>query len=1061
MSAKRTSFLAKTTANMKLKILPETVFRALKSKGATVMTATASVKPKKTTGKSKMASASSKYFSMLLLWRRQKFSFCFAYQIQAKSFTVSKNIKTLDIMTSEMDSIAWTAQDLDLLSTFEHSSDIDEFEVRFGKCNDNRFEPGVTEAVFKSLLKFLSDNPLFSAVTTETNVFKVITESKSNALIRGVEEFQKFVTDPRDPSLVLERYSKQKQKLSDNENYGFRLSISKDKLVKSTESSINDLASGPKIFRLLQKRFGFKTPDEEFRIDMSITKTSSVPSIELDQRSFKLQPYRYEVEIESIGENRKAVSNVGKYIILVLKYIQNSAFPITKNEEKSVFHEYAEKYFKDTRYVKEALKSRASWGRLFLGAMPVTLTLANVLTSSATAVSQPNIQAPYPKDYTVTEKADGERCLLFVAGSGHVYLINRECKIVKTGMSSSGLFTLIDGELIPKLKRFLAFDMLFDCGEDIRHLPLTDKSNDKPTRHLKMNKQITLGSFKTVKEPTLNIIPKRFHQTDDVVTKAGEIWRERFSKYSHHVDGIFFTPRGEPYPKVEYGSKTWSTCLKWKPRSLLSIDFAMTSEASVKHHMSDGKLRPYRMVQLQVLSPSKSSIARLQNFNPRLPMPTRSLPLHLTRIEVDEQNRMMTLDPLSGARQEISKFGQIVEFAYDREALSGFEWKPLRIRHDKNLPNRTDAANQIWEVMNEANGQVASDNFFELLKDPLSEKQLQAALTSIKDAAYYTKKESLSERKQSIVINIRNFHTLVVKQTLYSVASKIVGAMTENGSMSMLLELGVGKGGDYNRWRNADIRTVVGIDTDKAGLDALDEMQRRLRQATRYPKSVTSFQADMTSLLSTGKAGMTATERSGLAESVIGKRLKSFDIVSCQFAMHYAFESELKMRGFMTNIYEALKIGGVFIGTVLDGQAVLDLLKGQSSVTFTTKGDTFARITKHYAQETLDDYGQSIGVWFTSIADETYIEYLVNFQKFVSIMKLDYDIELITKAEAESHGLPCGSELFSGLYQGDVESKTRLTTEEKKWSFLNRFFIMKKMGNGNGAVIQKWLKRLI
>ena len=166
------------------------------------------------------------------------------------------------------------------------------------------------------------------------------------------------------------------------------------------------------------------------------------------------------------------------------------------------------------------------------------------------------------------------------------------------------------------------------------------------------------------------------------------------------------------------------------------------------------------------------------------------------------------------------------------------------------------------------------------------------------------------------------------------------------------------------------------------------------------------------------------------------------------------------MRGFMTNIYEALKVGGIFIGTVLDGQAVFDSLKNQSTVTFTTKGDTFARITKQYTQDTLNDYGQGIGVWFTSIANETYTEYLVNFQKFVSIMKLDYDVELLAKDEAEKYGLLSGSELFSGLYREDVESKTRLTPEEQKWSFLNRYFIMKKIGNGNGAVIQKWLKRL-
>jgi hypothetical protein len=37
----------------------------------------------------------------------------------------------------------------------------------------------------------------------------------------------------------------------------------------------------------------------------------------------------------------------------------------------------------------------------------------------------------------------------------------------------------------------------------------------------------------------MNIFPKRFYQISDVIAKAGELWKERFTKYSHHVDGIY------------------------------------------------------------------------------------------------------------------------------------------------------------------------------------------------------------------------------------------------------------------------------------------------------------------------------------------------------------------------------------------------------------------------------------------------------------------------------------------------------------------------------------------
>jgi mRNA (guanine-N7-)-methyltransferase len=41
-----------------------------------------------------------------------------------------------------------------------------------------------------------------------------------------------------------------------------------------------------------------------------------------------------------------------------------------------------------------------------------------------------------------------------------------------------------------------------------------------------------------------------------------------------------------------------------------------------------------------------------------------------------------------------------------------------------------------------------------------------------------------------------------------------------------------------------------------------------------------------------------------------------FDLVSCQFALHYSFETEEKARGLMHNISSRLKPGGIFVGTI-------------------------------------------------------------------------------------------------------------------------------------------------
>jgi len=48
-----------------------------------------------------------------------------------------------------------------------------------------------------------------------------------------------------------------------------------------------------------------------------------------------------------------------------------------------------------------------------------------------------------------------------------------------------------------------------------------------------------------------------------------------------------------------------------------------------------------------------------------------------------------------------------------------------------------------------------------------------------------------------------------------------------------------------------------------------------------------------------------------------------FDVVSMQFCMHYAFESEAKARCMLDNVSRYLRYGGVFIGTIPNNEKLL------------------------------------------------------------------------------------------------------------------------------------------
>mmetsp|Transcript_5509 Transcript_5509/g.4193 ORF Transcript_5509/g.4193 Transcript_5509/m.4193 type:complete len:134 (+) Transcript_5509:185-586(+) len=55
-----------------------------------------------------------------------------------------------------------------------------------------------------------------------------------------------------------------------------------------------------------------------------------------------------------------------------------------------------------------------------------------------------------------------------------------------------------------------------------------------------------------------------------------------------------------------------------------------------------------------------------------------------------------------------------------------------------------------------------------------------------------------------------------------------------------------------------------------------------------------------------------------------------FDIVSCQFSMHYMFDSEIRVRAFLRNVTDRLEPGGYFIGTTIDAERVIGKVLAES-----------------------------------------------------------------------------------------------------------------------------------
>jgi hypothetical protein len=202
-----------------------------------------------------------------------------------------------------------------------------------------------------------------------------------------------------------------------------------------------------------------------------------------------------------------------------------------------------------------------------------------------------------------------------------------------------------------------------------------------------------------------------------------------------------------------------------------------------------------------------------------------------------------------------------------------------------------------------------------------------------------------------------------------------------------------------------------------------------------------------------------------------GKGEEGFNVSSCQFALHYFFESQTTFQNFMRNVSECTKVGGYFTGSCYDGKLIYNLLKSKKegeSIELYDDDIKIWEIRKEYDVDYFDDDASSIGYKISVYQDsinKMFPEFLVNFDYLERIME-NYGFMLITRDEAKSIGLPEGSGLFGELFNQMLdESKTRkykknpygsaleMNYNEKKISFLNRYFVYKKIRHVNAEKI--------
>jgi len=951
----------------------------------------------------------------------------------------------------------------------------------------------------------------------------------------------------------------------DMDDFNFRVSLQTEVIVKKGIENyiLENWRKSKKEFRYLN-RVTFVHPDFPVKIDLSITKSGNrgkdnrgrsyiIPVNTIEESNVFNNPESYEIEIEidnkKIGPGtnfqnpEQLLTSLRKVIKYVLSGLQGTMYPISYPEQQEITREYMKMIWGD-----EYEPSRRVTSQNFIGPNSITLQLTNI----ATIDDNSNI-ANIRKDFIVTDKADGDRHLMYISKSGKIYLISSNMDIKFTGaktLDEDCFNTLFDGELISHDKNgnfinlYAAFDIYFHKNKDIRHytfllseeqediyesryyllqklssvlkpISITDSGSSKQDGSIKE----LLNKYKTRESSPIRFIMKKFYpmtSKQTIFDGCKEIlFKEKEGLFEYETDGLIFTHMfygvgsnivGKSGPKTKV---TWEYSFKWKPPQYNTIDFLVTTlksptgEDVIKTFYEDGitmskdiQYDEYKIIELRcgfnerydgyINACQDIYDDKLPEYKPRFEekqaneyVPKRFYPTEPYDVNAGICNIMLKLDD-SGAKQMFTKEGEvitdntIVEFSYNIDSPeAGWRWEPLRVRYDKTAKlrrgekeygNSYKVCNENWKSIHPS-GRITEN----MLMTGLGIPEI-----SVSEDVYYNTPAGKMKTE-----GLKNFHNLYVKKML-------INGVSNQGDT--LIDFACGKAGDLPKWIAAKLSFVFGVDVSP------DNLENRLDGAcARYISSKKINKHMPYALFANGNSAYNIKDGSAMlndkAKQVTaavfgngpkevdkigkgvakqyGKGELGFNVSSCQFAIHYFFENPDTLKGFLKNVAECTKLNGYFIGTSYDGKLIFNELKKVKtgeSVQIIEEGKKIWEITKIYKADTFEDNSSSIS-YEISVYQESinqYIsEYLVNYDYFDRLMDA-YGFKVISKEEANEMGIPQGTGLFSELFINMLDEIQRnkfkatlfgaapnMTTAEKKISFLNRYFVYKKVREVN------------
>ena len=724
----------------------------------------------------------------------------------------------------------------------------------------------------------------------------------------------------------------------DFEDFNFRCSYKKEQDYSKDsnigKSILREWTNQKKIFRYMN-RVRFEHEDLPFYLDISIIRSSRksgkvpIPQYTMQDAGVFDNQESYEIELEV--DNRKVgvgttydtapklMEALKRGIRLVLSGIQGTNYPIAYSEKDKILLEYMQ-LLHGPDFEMRRIRSND-----FCGPSSVTLQIKNIMDNADTSI--PNIL----KNYCVTDKADGSRSLLYVAGNGRIYLIDTNMNVMFTGAyteEKTVLNTLLDGEHIKYNKKgdyinlFAAFDIYYLQGKSVREYAFEERfdteeeeESSPPEKHFRRLLLVQATAFMkpksivksaTTGKPTDNCSFKIKCKQFQVANPNYSIFRGCSTIlsdidqgiYEYNTDGLIFTPIHTGVASNSVGvagslnKPLWELSFKWKPADFNTIDFLVrvkkdkNGQDEVHNIFQQGKnlvnidsIKQYKTLILccgfdkerhRFINPFESMLSdNLPNVKYDNEDKYTPVPFRPTK-PYDENACYCNVELKAGEMhtEENEVFGEHMIVEFKYDIQLSGAWKWIPLRV------RYDKTAELQNgIPNYGNAyHVANDNWHSI-HDPITKTMIMTGNgipeSTDDDGVYYNR-----ESGEFNTDGLRDFHNLYVKKKL------ILGVSQRKQT---LIDYAVGKAGDLPKWIRAHLGFVFGI--DKSNSNIFDPMDGA---CARYIKSANEHSRDFPKALflegnsgnniRSGKAFKTEKEKQ-IARAIFGNGPKDRQVL--------------------------------------------------------------------------------------------------------------------------------------------------------------------------------------